>query len=99
MKTQSFLLSLLGLAAMVSLSSCQTTSSAGGPTEAVTCGKCQMVAYERVGTVNKQITVLRGETMSCPDCESAAKNYFIKGGALKHTCTSCGSALVHCRAH
>jgi hypothetical protein len=98
MKTKTFLLSILGLAAMVSLTSCQTTSG-GGPTEAVTCAKCQMVAFERVGNVNKQVTVLRGATMSCPDCESTARDYFSKGVSLKHTCSSCGGSLTHCRAH
>jgi hypothetical protein len=99
MKTKCFIPLVLGLVTMLSLASCQTTSSSGGPTEAVACAKCQMVAYERVGTMNKQITVLRGETMTCPDCESAARNYFSKGMSLKHTCPSCGSQLVHCRAH
>ena len=98
MKTKYFISVLLALAAIVSLSSCQTTSSSG-PTEAVTCAKCQMVAYERVGTINKQITVLRTEHMTCPDCDSAIRSYFTKGISLKHTCPSCGGALVHCRAH
>jgi hypothetical protein len=99
MKTKSILSALLAIVAMASLSSCQTASSAGGPTEAVACPKCQMIAYERVGAQNKQVTVLRGETMTCPDCESAVKNYFTKGMALRHTCSSCNSKLVHCRAH
>jgi hypothetical protein len=99
MKTKTILSALLAIVAMASLSSCQTASSAGGPTEAVTCAKCQMVAYQRVGTTNKQVTILRTEHMTCPDCETAIKNYFTKGIALRHTCSSCGSALVHCRAH
>jgi hypothetical protein len=98
MKTKS-LLPMIALAALLSLVSCQTTGSSGGPTEAVTCAKCKMVAYERVGTVNKQIAVLRTEHMTCPDCDSAIKNYFSKGIALRHTCSACGGALVHCRAH
>jgi hypothetical protein len=87
---------MLALAALVGLTSCQTTS---GPSEAVACAKCKMVAFERVGTASKQVTVLRSETMTCPDCESVARNYFAKGMPLKHTCASCGGALVHCRAH
>lgn len=97
MKTKSFATALLGLAAIVGLTSCQTT--AGGPSEAVTCSKCHMVAYERVGTINKQITVLRGETMACPDCVSQARDYFSKAISMKHTCASCGGTLTHCRAH
>lgn len=58
-----------------------------------------MVAYERVGTMNKQITVLRGETMTCPDCVTVARDYFSKHISMKHTCASCGGALSHCRAH
>lgn len=99
MKTKSFISALFALAALVSLSSCQTASSSAGPTEAVMCPKCQMVAYKRVGTINKQITVLSGSTMTCPDCKSMAENYFNKGASLKHTCASCGTTLVHCAAH
>ena len=99
MKTKSFISAFFALVAVASLSSCQTASSSAGPTEAVMCPKCQMVAYKRVGTINKQITVLSGSTMTCPDCKSMAENYFNKGVSLKHTCASCGTALVHCAAH
>lgn len=99
MKTKSFISAFFALAAVVSLSSCQTASSSAGPTEAVTCSKCQMVAYKRVGTINKQITVLSGKTMTCPDCVSMAENFFSKAVSLKHTCAACGGAMAHCTAH
>jgi len=58
-----------------------------------------MVAYERVGTMGKQMTVLRGETMTCPDCKSMASNFFSKAASLKHTCSTCGGTLTHCTMH
>jgi hypothetical protein len=88
--------SLIALIAIASLSSCQTVSTGGAPKEALTCPKCKMVAFERVGTIHKEVTILRGETMSCPDCESAARNYFTKGISLNHTCKTCGVAMVKC---
>jgi hypothetical protein len=99
MKTKSFISAFLALAAIVSLSACQTASSTAGPTEAVTCSKCQMVAYKRTGIVGKQLQVLRGENMTCPDCKSMAENYFSKHVSLKHTCSTCGGTVAHCTVH
>ena len=97
--TKSFISILLGLAAAISISSCQTTSGTAGPSEAVTCSKCKMVAYERVGTINKQVQVLRSDVMTCPDCKSMADNFFNKHISLKHSCPTCGGAIAHCTAH
>jgi len=99
MKTKSFFSAMLSLAAILGLASCETTSSTAGPTDAVTCSKCQMVAYNRPATMNKQLTILRGEKMVCPDCKSMAENFFSKSVSLKHTCPSCGGAIAHCRVH
>ena len=100
MKAKSFISALIALAAMASLSSCQTTATTEGPTEAVTCSKCQMVAYKKVGfNANKQIEVLSGKTMTCPECKSIAENFFSKSVSLKHSCSACGGELAHCKAH
>jgi hypothetical protein len=101
MKTKSFISAILGFAAVVGLSSCQTASSTAGPTEAVTCSKCQMVAFKRYGQARdkRNIQVLSGTAMTCPDCKSMASNYFSKTVSLKHTCPSCGGAIAHCTVH
>jgi hypothetical protein len=100
MKMKSRISLLLSLAAAFSLASCQTTTSSNEPKEAVTCSKCQMVAYKKVGfSINKQVQVLSGKTMTCPDCKSIAQNFFSKSGPLKHSCSACGGELAHCVAH
>jgi hypothetical protein len=100
MKTKSRIALLLSLVATLGLVSCQTTTSSTEPTEAVTCSKCQMVAYKKVGFgINKQIQVLSGKTMTCPECKSIAENFFSKSVSLKHTCSACGGELAHCVAH
>ncbi|RBP38195.1 hypothetical protein DES53_112193 [Roseimicrobium gellanilyticum] len=100
MNTRSLISLLLSLAAAFGLASCQTTTGSNEPTEAVTCSKCQMVAYKKVGFgINKQIEVLSGKTMTCPECKSIAQNFFSKSASLKHTCSACGGELAHCVAH
>lgn len=100
MKMKSRIALLFSITAVLGLASCQTTTTSAEPTEAVTCSKCQMVAYKKVGFgVNKQIQVLSGKTMTCPDCKSIAQNFFSKSVSLKHTCPTCGGALAHCVAH
>jgi hypothetical protein len=100
MKMKSRITLLLSLAAALGLASCQTTTGSAEPREAVTCSKCQMVAYKKVGFgINKQIQVLSGKTMTCPECTSIAENFFSKSVSLKHTCSACGGELAHCVAH
>ncbi len=70
----------------------------------VMCGKCKTVWVKRPMTVGgasgKGGVVIYSEQkdMKCADCESAAATFF-KSGKLQHECKSCGSALVHCKAH
>lgn len=92
------LTSILGLAAM--LTSCQT--SAGGPESAVTCDKCRTVYFKAPASTTPggkgMVTLRDASRMDCPDCESAAANFF-KTGSLKHKCSHCEGSLSHCAKH
>lgn len=99
--TQTFILAgTLALAGF--MTSCQ--SSSADASSAVTCNKCKTVWVQRpqqVGASGKSSSfyVLKDvKSMACPDCESAAATFF-KTGNLKHSCSHCGGALVHCTSH
>jgi len=36
--------------------------------------------------------------MECPDCKSAAANFFATGN-YQHTCATCGDSMAVCDAH
>jgi hypothetical protein len=36
--------------------------------------------------------------MECPDCKSAAENFFTTGN-WQHTCKTCGDSIEVCKAH
>lgn len=99
MKTM-LLVGALGLTGL--MTSCQTAPA--DASSAVTCDKCKTVWVQRpqqVGASGKSSSfyVLKDvKTMSCPECESAAATFF-KTGSLKHHCSHCGGALVHCASH
>ena len=93
------LASCLGLASL--LSSCQTAPVQAS--HAVTCDKCKTVWVQRptqIGSSGKGgfYAMTSSQSMSCPDCESAAATFF-KTGSLTHRCSHCGGALTHCESH
>lgn len=102
MKTLTKTLLLAGVLGLASLmTSCQSASA--DASSAVTCDKCKTVWVKRpeqVGPTGKSnFYVLKDtKTMACPDCESAVATFF-KTGSLKHSCSHCGGALVHCTSH
>jgi hypothetical protein len=83
-------------AAGLMMTGCQTTS--GQTQSAVRCEKCKTVWVSTPGAPRASGYSFGSKSMACPDCVSAAENYF-KTGELKHTCASCGGALKHCAAH
>lgn len=93
------LASALALAGLVT--SCQTASA--DAKSAVTCDKCRTVWVERpvqvggYGKTGSFYALTSARVMQCPDCESAVATFF-KSGQLKHRCSHCGGALVHCTA-
>ena len=87
--------------AVVSLSSCQSTSVSSAES-VVICDKCKTVWVKTPATINltgRAATVFREHpTMQCPDCEKAYIT-FVKTGSLKHACSTCGGTMSHCTAH
>jgi len=75
------------------MTGCSTTChKAGAATcaddQAMMCGKCQAVWVSRPQQINKVTVYRKVKTMSCPDCDSAAANFF-KTGKFEHTCKIC----------
>jgi len=86
--------------AAVLMTGCSTTchktdAAMGADDQAVMCGKCQTVWVSRPHQINKVTVYRKVKTMSCPDCDSAAANFF-KTGKFEHTCKSCGDSLMKC---
>lgn len=57
---------------------------------AVMCDKCK-VTFELIGSHTVRHEYIK--VMLCPDCESAAANFF-KTGQLKHHCAHCGGTMT-----
>jgi ABC-type Fe3+-hydroxamate transport system substrate-binding protein len=96
----------LSIPALALLMGCQSQSdgqktaaaqSVNSP--ALTCAKCQ-VTYVKVPTVqkNRVVAYTTRKSMECPDCRSAAENFFATG-KLQHTCKTCGDNLEICESH
>lgn len=103
MKTLTKTLILAGTIGLATfMTSCQSASA--DATSAVTCDKCKTVWVKRpvqVGGYGKSSSFYAlqdAKVMACPDCESAVATFF-KTGSLKHSCSHCGGALVHCTSH
>src|SRR5215203_3840211 len=72
-------------------------------TQAANCSKCQVTWVKQPVTAGggKDWRVLgytSRKSHECPDCRSAAGNFFTTG-KLEHTCKTCGDALEACEAH
>lgn len=97
MKTIIMTLALAG-SAVFAMVSCTTPS--GGPTAAVACPKCETVwvnAGASGGRGNPVVLKSAGH-MSCPDCADIASPMLKGLTSTKHTCKSCGTALIHCKS-
>lgn len=66
--------------------------------KAVMCSKCQVTYFQ--DTMGKGSPMkYQTSKMECPDCRSAAANYFATG-KLEHACKTCGNdALQVCDLH
>ena len=77
-------------------------TAAPAPPQALACDKCK-VTYIQVpvgaGRGSPAITEYRQQkSMVCPDCKSAAANFFATG-KFQHTCKTCGDTMEICKAH
>jgi len=89
-----------GLLATLLAAGCQTAAPAvDHSAHALTCDKCK-VTYVRVPDTAKGRIVgyTNQKHMECPDCKSAAANFF-STGKLQHTCATCGDSMEVCEAH
>jgi rRNA maturation endonuclease Nob1 len=96
---------VVGLSAVVLLAGCQASQSSMATTQAavasqgdqaVMCDKCKTVWVMRSSINYKgMVSYRRKPVMKCPDCDSAAANFF-KTGKLQHTCKACGGTLEAC---
>lgn len=59
---------------------------------AAMCSKCKMVWVRRPHQTGKATVYRSEQAMQCPDCKSAAANFFTTG-KWQHTCTACGDNL------
>ncbi len=86
-------------AATALVSGCSTTGGTSSKEEkpAVMCAKCETTWVRTPHTINKTTVYSRHKQMVCPDCASAAENFF-KTGKLEHTCKTCGDSLSACPA-
>lgn len=96
--------SLLGVVALsaLALAGCQTTPHTAGPvsSKAVKCNKCEItyVSVPETGSKNRVIGYKNSAKMECPECRTAAQNFF-DTGKLVHTCTSCAGTMETCEGH
>jgi hypothetical protein len=78
-----------------------STMAATGDGQAVACDKCK-VTWRQVperGGKGRIVGYRTSKSHECPECRSAAENFF-STGKLEHTCKTCGdNALEVCKMH
>jgi hypothetical protein len=79
------------------------TAAANAAEQVVTCPKCETTwvkEQQLVGSPGRSNTyIIRNkQKMTCPDCKSAAANFFATG-KLQHACPSCGTDMKACEKH
>jgi len=97
---------LLGasLSAIALLAGCQSGGSkaaenTGMSSQALMCSKCQVTYVQQpIEGKNRVIGYSTRKTMECPDCKSAAENFFATG-EFQHTCKTCGGNMSICESH
>lgn len=96
----------LTLGAGLLAAGCQSQPAVHSPTggvvsnEAVMCTKCE-VTWTKVpidGGKGRVVGYSSQRRMVCPDCRTAAENFF-RTGKFQHTCATCGDSLQHCKVH
>lgn len=99
----------IALALLTALGGCQSAPATGTGENAVAepgekalaCAKCETtwVNVPIRGKAHRIIAYSPRKQMHCPDCVSAAENFF-KTGRLEHACATCGpDAMKVCNAH
>lgn len=88
---------LASVAVTALVSGCSTTNSTASKEvqPAVMCAKCETTWVRSSQTIGRATVYRRHKKMACPDCDSAAVNFF-KTGKFEHTCKTCGDSLILC---
>jgi hypothetical protein len=75
-------------------------TTAGATTQALKCDKCKVTyAQVPIDAGKGRIVGYRSQkNMECPDCKSAAANFFATG-KFEHNCKTCGPSMEVCEAH
>jgi len=103
-RTPKIVIASLFTASALFVAGCQSTptqaANESASKEALTCDKCK-TTYVKVPVTGGKTRVVgyRSEKrMECPDCKTAAENFFATGN-WQHTCKTCGDAIEVCKAH
>ena len=75
-------------------------TSEAASAQAITCAKCK-VTYVRVPAhrgKSRAIGYRSAKRMDCPECRTAAENFF-STGKFQHRCKICGDSMEICEAH
>ena len=93
-------LGLLALTAltMVGCQSKESSQAVSAETKAAKCDKCQTVWVSTPQQQGKFVTISTTKSMKCPECKSAAANFF-ETGKFAHACTACGGQIEKCDVH
>lgn len=102
---RSILLSAIVTSAALVAVGCQsnkpaTTSADAVSSEAVACAKCQTTWVQLPRTEKGRVVAYSArKSMVCPDCRTAAQNFFATG-KMVHSCATCGpDAMEVCKMH
>jgi hypothetical protein len=101
-----FIFASTAVAATLFAAGCQSgaqpqssATTAPAAASAVTCSKCEITWVKSPETQKGRVVGYSTKpTMECPDCRSAAENFFASGN-LQHTCKSCGETMQGCEMH
>ena len=77
-------------------------AASAATTRALACDKCK-VTYVQVPNAPVKgapgvVGYRSAKNMECPDCKSAAANFFATG-KFEHNCKTCGPSMEVCEAH
>jgi hypothetical protein len=104
-RTTKIVLGSLLTASALFIAGCQSNSTQAAADqaaskEALACDKCK-VTYVQVPETGGKTRIVGYRTekrMECPDCKTAAENFF-STGKFQHTCKTCGDSMEVCKAH
>ena len=104
MRSLKSLVLAVSVPAVILLAGCQSggakaASADAMSTKGVMCSKCQVTYVQLPNSQkNRVVGYSTRKSMECPECKSAAENFFATG-KLEHTCKLCGDSMAVCESH